>query len=83
MLTPILLPTTMPCIFAVRPMTAFTMPLVVCTWAPKTSSIGPAEILLGVGMVSVHRVRGANPSSAVAHGTGDKSALGRPVQARV
>ena len=36
-----------------------------------------------VGSVPVHRVRAANPSSAVAHGTDYTSALSRPVQARI
>ena len=49
-LTPISLPTPVPCIFAVRPMTTFTMPLLVCTGVPKTSSIGPAVILPRVAM---------------------------------
>ena len=50
---------------------------------PKSRDDIP-QILRGLQhIVHVHRVRAENPSAAVAHGTGYKSTLNWPVQARV
>ena len=51
----------------------------------RFKNFAPAEMYTVVGehVVHVHRVRAENPSAAVAHGTGYKSSLNLPVQARV
>ena len=57
-----------------------------CRFGLAKEGIIARQCLLSVvqtAEVPVHRVRAANPSSAVAHGTDYTSALSRPVQARI